>query len=70
MKYHPESEALVDVLCSRTQNKERLFFRIQFAYFLGVVSSQMRVCINGWTNTKLPINIYAINLGSSGMGLK
>lgn len=68
MTYHPQSEALVDVLSSRTQNKERLFFRIQFAYFLGVVASQMRVSINGWTNTKLPINIYAINLGSSGIG--
>jgi hypothetical protein len=67
--YHPLSESIVDVLSSRTQNTERLFFRTQWAYFLGVIASQMRVSIVGWGgNMELPINIYAINLSPSGTG--
>jgi hypothetical protein len=66
--YHPKVEKLVDILCDRTQTTEREFFRIQVAYFLGVVASQMRVRISGWTTTKIPANIYAINLAPSGIG--
>ena len=66
--HHPVMEQIVDVLSARTQNTERLFFRTQLAYFLGVVASHMRASITGWSNTTIPINVYAINVAESGAG--
>ena len=68
MKHHPVMESIVDILSARTQNTERLFFRTQLAYFLGVVASHMRVSISGWANSKLPVNVYAVNVSPSGTG--
>lgn len=68
MPYHPMTEQIVDILCERSQNKERMFFRIMCAYFWGVLPSQMHTKITGWGSTPIPINIYALNLAVSGYG--
>ena len=66
--YHPLFERLVDLFVSRTNNPSRPFFRTQIAYFLGLVAANMRVSVSGWSGTKIPVNIYAINLSPSGAG--
>ena len=67
-KYHPEFEQLVDVMVAQTSNPNRQFFRIQIIYFLGVVAAHMRINVQGWVNSNIPINIYAINIATSGAG--
>ena len=63
-KYHPEFEQLVDVMVAQTSNPNRQFFRIQIIYFLGVVAAHMRINVQGWVNSSIPINIYAINIAT------
>lgn len=67
-EFHPLSEDIVDVLVKKTRNKNRLFFRTQVAYFLGKMASNMRTLVNVPGRNKVPTNVYALNLGSSGMG--
>jgi len=68
MSYHPLSEGLVDFLCSKTQNEERLFFRVVLGYYYAQMASSMRAVISGFDRRDLPINIYAMNLSPSGTG--
>lgn len=68
MEYHPLSEKLVDVLCTKTQNQERLFFRVVCGYYWAVLASSMRAVISGYDRYDLPINMYALNLSPSGTG--
>lgn len=69
LRFHPVSEKLVDILCTKTQNEERLFFRVLLGYYWGVVAAQMRAEITGWTSKgAIPINVYALNLSPSGTG--
>lgn len=68
MKYHPVTEQIVDILCERSQNKERMFFRIACSYYWGLLSAQMHSKIVGWGSTPIPVNIYAMNLAVSGYG--
>mgnify|MGYP003599111772 FL=1 len=68
MKYEPVTEMLTDIMCAKTQNKERMFFRVANSYYWGVLASQMHATIEGWGGSKIPINIYAMNLSPSGTG--
>ncbi len=68
MVYHPMSEKVVDILCTKTQNEERLFFRVVLAYYWAQLASSMRATIVGYDRGELPINIYALNLSPSGTG--
>lgn len=68
MNYDPVTEQLTDIMCAKTQNNERMFFRIANSYYWGVLASQMHAVIEGWGSSKLPINIYAMNLSPSGTG--
>lgn len=68
MEYHPMSEKLVQIMCDKTQNPNPQFFRVLVAYYFGVVASNMRCEIDTHDRGRIPINIYAINLGSSGTG--
>lgn len=68
MKYDPTTEMLTDIMCAKTQNSERMFFRIANSYYWGVLASQMHAVVVGWGGSKLPINIYAMNLSPSGTG--
>lgn len=68
MPYHPASEELVRILCSRTQNDSPLFFRIHVAYYMAQVASTLRCEIKTLDRGTLPVNLYAINLAVSGSG--
>ena len=68
MNYDAVTEMLTDIMCAKTQNKERMFFRVANSYYWGVLASQMHATIEGWGGSKIPINIYAMNLSPSGTG--
>lgn len=68
MAYDPVTEMLTDIMCAKTQNNERMFFRIACSYYWGVLASQMHAAVQGWGGSTLPINIYAMNLSPSGTG--
>lgn len=68
MDHHPTAEQLVQLLCTRTQNTEPLFFRVLVAYYFGVVAAQMRCTIASPDRGDIPVNVYALNLSPSGTG--
>lgn len=68
MQYHPTAEKLVDIICSKTQNTNPLFFRVLVAYYFSVVASQMRCLIATPDRGDIPVNLYALNLSPSGTG--
>jgi hypothetical protein len=68
MDFHPQAEKLVEILCEKTGNTNPLFFRIMVAYYFGVVASMMRCKIQTDDNGDIPVNVYSINLATSGSG--
>jgi len=68
MTYHPTAEQLVSILCQKTQNSNPLFFRVLVGYYFSLVASMMRASIVTHDRGDVPINLYALNLGTSGSG--
>ena len=68
MEFHPTAEKLVDVLCHKAQQEDRLFFRVLVAYYFSMMASQMRCTIDTPDRGKIPVNMYALNLAPSGLG--
>lgn len=68
MEFHPKTEEIVKILCERTQNDNPLFFRVLVAYYWGLVASMMRCSIDTPDRGEVPVNIYALNLSTSGSG--
>lgn len=68
MNYHPTSEKLVEILCSKTQNNNPLFFRVLVGYYFSMIASMMRTTIVTHDRGDIPVNMYALNLGTSGSG--
>ena len=68
MDYHPTSEKLVSILCSKTQNSNPLFFRVLVGYYFSLVASTMRCTIATHDRGDIPVNLYALNLSTSGSG--
>lgn len=66
--HHPAIEEVVDVLCMRTNNQDRGFYRTETAYFLCRVAAAMRAAINVTGRGEIPINAYCLNLATSGYG--
>jgi hypothetical protein len=66
--HHPAVEELVEVLCNKTQNTDKGFFRTEVAYFLGKMASNMRALIVTKDRGEIPVNIYALALATSGFG--
>lgn len=66
VSHHRAVEEMVDVICNRTQNPERHFFRVTSAYQLTVMASAMRATLNTKDRGELPINMYAMALAPSG----
>lgn len=66
--HHPLSEQLTDILCSKTLNNNRLFFRVHVGYYFSKLASMQRTTINTHDRGQLPINMYAVNLAPSGSG--
>lgn len=61
-------EEIVDVLCNKTQNNDRGFFRVEVAYFLAKMASCMGATIVTKDRGEIPVNIYAMALATSGFG--
>jgi hypothetical protein len=68
MSFHPDSEKLVEILCKKTQNTNPLFFRVMVAYYFAQAASMMRATVCTQDRGEIPVNMYAINLATSGFG--
>lgn len=68
LDYNPMVEKIVDVLVQKTQNANREFFRLQVNYYLGLMVSSMNMKLDSPITTKVPINVYGVNLAHSGSG--
>ncbi len=67
--YHPIQEKIVHVLKTKTQNYESdLYFRVLSVFYMCQVSTAMRAEVVTPHRGKLPTNLFALNLGESGMG--
>lgn len=66
--HHPVIEEITDVLCNKTQNTDRGFFRVEVAYFLGKMAASQRATIVTKDRGDIPVNIYALALATSGYG--
>ena len=66
--HHPAITDIVEVLCNKTQNTEKGFFRTEAAYFLGKMAASMRAVIVTKDRGEIPVNIYALALATSGYG--
>lgn len=68
VQHHPAIEEIVEVLCNKTQNTDRGFFRCLVAYFLAKMAGNMRANINTKDRGDIPVNIYVLGLATSGFG--
>lgn len=68
VSHHPAIEEIVEVLCNKTQNTDRGFFRVEMTYFLAKMASSMRATIVTKDRGEIPVNIYALALATSGFG--
>jgi hypothetical protein len=69
MDYHPTSKSIVKVLSKKTQNTDSdVYYHILSAFYFAQMASSMRAEVVTLDRGSLPINIYACNLGVSGMG--
>ena len=66
--HHAAIEEIVEVICNKTQNTDRGFFRAEVAYFLGKMAASMRAIVVTKDRGEIPVNIYALCLASSGYG--
>lgn len=66
--HHPVIEEIVDVLCAKTQQEDRSFFRTEVAYFAGKIAATMRATIVTKDRGEIPVNVYALALAPSGFG--
>lgn len=66
--YDTTSEKLVEILCRKTHRDDPLFFRVMVAYYFAKVASMMRVNVVTHDRGDIPVNLYAINLATSGFG--
>lgn len=68
LEFHPMSEQIVDTLCTMTQNNNPNFFRMLLSYYQAKMASTMRVKILTKDRGEIPINLYVVNLATSGHG--
>ena len=68
MSYNPDVEDVVRILCEKTQSSNHLFFRVLTTFHLCMIAAQMRVVIRTHDRGDIPVNMYALNLATSGAG--
>lgn len=66
--HHPAIEEIVEVLCNKTQNTDKGFFRVTAAYFLAKMAATMRAKVFTHDRGEIPVNLYALALATSGFG--
>ncbi len=68
MAYHPDTEVIVGILCEKTQSTNQHFFRVLSTFHMSMIAAQMRVRIRTHDRGDIPVNMYALNLATSGAG--
>ena len=68
VEHNPCLEEITDLICKKTQNTDRGFYRIEVAYFLAKMAASMRAYIDSADRGKIPVNCYAIATATSGYG--
>ena len=68
VKHHPCIDELVELLCNKTQNMDKGFFKVEVAYFLAKMAACMRASVITKDRGEIPINLYVIDLANSGLG--
>lgn len=68
VEHHPILEEIVGVMCKKTQNTDRKFFRAATAYFFGKMAANQRAVIYTKDRGNIPVNIYSMALAESGFG--
>lgn len=63
-----KSEELVEILCKKTGNTDKLFFRVLVAFYFTKVASMMRCGIKTHDRGLIPVSMYALALATSGHG--
>lgn len=66
--HHPVIEQMVDIICNKTSNQDRPFFRVVSAYFMAKMAASMRAVLKTADRGDLPVNVYAVALANSGFG--
>ena len=66
--YHRLSEQMTNLLCTRVQIQDKGFFRIEIAYYMCKVASNMHVSVETCTGNTIPVNAFAIAFAESGYG--
>lgn len=66
MEFNKRQEEIVDILCSRTGNNDRSFFRVMVAYKFAEIATNMRANVEFAGSTNIPCNVYALDLAPSG----
>lgn len=68
VKHHITIEEVVDMLCNKTQNTDRGFFRVMVAFFLAKMASCQRAVVVTKDRGEIPVNMYTLGLATSGYG--
>lgn len=68
INHHPIVEQIVDMLCTKTQNTDRKFFRVEVVFFLAKMAASMRAKLSTKDRGEIPINVYALAFATSGSG--
>ena len=68
MKYFPIVEKLSEIMMTKTRATDPLFFRVMVSYYLVKISSMMRISTESLDGRDIPVNMYALNLATSGLG--
>lgn len=68
VKHHPAVQEIVGILCNKTQNNDEKFFRVESAFFLAKIASNMRATLVTQDRGEIPVNLYALILANSGFG--
>lgn len=66
--HHPALTDVVEVLCNKTQNTDKGFFRVEAAFFLSKMAACQRATIVTKDRGEIPVSLYALALASSGYG--
>ena len=58
VKHHPCIEEITDLLCNKTQNMDRGFFKVEVAFFLAKMAACMRASVITKDRGEIPVNLY------------
>lgn len=66
--HNPCLEELTDIICTKVQNQNKEFYRVEVAFFLAKMASCMRAAVVTKDRGEVPCNVYALCTAASGAG--